>query len=355
MQAAVDSSLPHVFSAAELARATRTSLAEVQAWIEAGAIRALPVGDGVTWLTRDEALRAGRAVLDRTIASQVKVGADGNALFAAKSGNAALGRLRTPLVVSSTAHVALFAALIVIASLGLGGASAITESRLDPDPLRLVYLALPGEGGGGGGGGLKQLAPPPKAQRKGTAHIDSPVPAPPPPPAPEPPKADPPPPPEPVKAPVAEVAASPETRDGQIAPAPPVSSRGSGDQGGVGTGAGTGIGEGKGPGIGEGDGGGTGGGPFRPGSGIEPPSIRHEVKPDYTEDARRRNIRGDVLMEIVVKRDGTVGDVRVLRGLAYGLDERAVEAVKQWSFNPATRKGVPVDVLVEVAMEFRLR
>ena len=64
MHAAVDSSLPHAFSAAELARATRTSLAEVQAWIEAGAIRPLPVGDGITWLTRDEALRAGRAVLD---------------------------------------------------------------------------------------------------------------------------------------------------------------------------------------------------------------------------------------------------------------------------------------------------
>jgi len=355
MHAAVDSSLPHVFSAAELARATRTSLAEVQAWIEAGAIRPLPVGDGITWLTRDEALRAGRAVLDGTIASQVKIRTDDNSLFAPASGNAALSRLRAPLAVSSTAHVALFAALIVIASLGLGGASAITESRVDPEPLRLVFLALPGEGGGGGGGGLKQKAPPPKAERKGTAHIDSPVPAPPPPPAPEPPKAEPPPPPEPVKAPVAEVAASPETRDGQIAPAPPVESRGSGDQGGVGTGAGTGIGEGKGPGIGEGDGGGTGGGPFRPGSGIEPPSIRHEVKPDYTEEARRRNIRGDVLMEIVVKRDGTVSDVRVLRGLGYGLDERAVEAVKQWSFNPATRKGVPVDVLVEVAMEFRLR
>ncbi len=94
MHAAVDSSLPHVFSAAELARATRTSLAEVQAWIEAGAIRPLPVGDGITWLTRDEALRAGRAVLDGTIASQVKIGTDGNALFAPTSGSAALSRLR---------------------------------------------------------------------------------------------------------------------------------------------------------------------------------------------------------------------------------------------------------------------
>jgi TonB family protein len=355
MQATIDSSLPHVFSAAELARATRTPLAQVQAWIERGAIRPLPVGDGITWLTRDEALRAGRAVLDGTISSHMTVSTDPAALFAPSAEEASLGRMRGPLAVSSTAHIALFAALIVVASLGLGGASAITESRVDQDPLRLVYLAMPGEGGGGGGGGLKQLKPPPKAQRKGTNHIDSPVPAPPPPPAPEPPKADPPPPPEPVKAPVAEVAASPETKDGQIAPAPPSPSRGPGDQGGVGTGAGTGIGQGTGPGIGEGDGGGTGGGPFRPGSGVEPPSIRHEVKPDYTEDARRRNIRGDVLMEIVVKRDGTVGDVHVLRGLGYGLEDRAVEAVKQWTFNPATRKGVPVDVLVEVAMEFRLR
>src|SRR5262245_41719534 len=218
MQVTNDSSLPDVFSAAELARATHTTLAEVQAWIEAGAIRALPAGDGITWLTRNEALRAGRAVLEGTIASHVVVSPDATALFAPTAAGAALSRLRTPLAVSSTAHVAVFAALLVIASLGLGGASAITESRVDPDPLRLVYLALPGPGGGGGGGGLKQIARPPKAERKGAAHIDSPVPAPPPPPAPEPPKAEPPPPPEPVKAPVAEEAASPETRDGQIAP-----------------------------------------------------------------------------------------------------------------------------------------
>jgi periplasmic protein TonB len=354
MHATIDCSLPDVFSAAELARATRTSLAEVQAWIEAGAIRALPVGDGITWLARDEALRAGRAVLEGSITAGVSIAQDREQIFAAPV-RQTLDRLRTPLAVSGTGHAAVLAALIIITTLGLGGGAATTESPVDPEPLRLVYLALPGPGGGGGGGGLKQLKPPPKAERKGTAHIDSPVPAPPPPPAPEPPKAEPPPEPEPVKAPVAEEPANPETRDGQIAPAPPTDSRGSGDAGGVGTGAGTGIGEGKGPGIGEGEGGGTGGGPFRPGSGIEPPSIRHEVKPDYTEEGRRRNIRGDVLMEIVVKRDGTVGDVRVLHGLGYGLDERALEAVKQWTFNPATRKGVPVDVLVEVSMEFRLR
>ena len=80
-----------------------------------------------------------------------------------------------------------------------------------------------------------------------------------------------------------------------------------------------------------------------------------EVKPDYTEEARRKGIEGDVVMEIVVRRDGTVGDVRVLRGLGYGLDQRAIDAVRQWRFGAAKRLGQAVDVMVEVSMEFRLR
>jgi TonB family protein len=132
-------------------------------------------------------------------------------------------------------------------------------------------------------------------------------------------------------------------------------SRGPGSGGGAGSGEGTGIGEGQGTGIGEGEGGGEGGGPYRPGSGIEPPSLLREVKPDYTENARQRGIEGDVVMEIVVRRDGSVGDVRVMQGLGYGLDERAIEAVRQWRFSPARRRGQPVDVLVEVAMEFKIR
>jgi TonB family protein len=60
-------------------------------------------------------------------------------------------------------------------------------------------------------------------------------------------------------------------------------------------------------------------------------------------------------MEIVVRRDGSVGDVKVLQPLGGGLDERAVQAVRQWRFAPAQKQGVPVDVLVEVAMEFKLR
>jgi TonB family protein len=80
-----------------------------------------------------------------------------------------------------------------------------------------------------------------------------------------------------------------------------------------------------------------------------------EVKAEYTDEARRRGITGDIVLEIIVRRDGTVGEVTLLRGLGAGLEQRAVAAVRQWRFDPARRRGVPVDVIVEVAVEFTLR
>jgi TonB family protein len=160
----------------------------------------------------------------------------------------------------------------------------------------------------------------------------------------------------PVVAPVVAVAADVRDKVGvpvDVAPAP--ESHGPGTGNGAGTGKGTGLGEGDGAGIGPGSGGGTGGGPYRPGSGITPPTVLREVRPDYTEDGRRRNVEGDVLLEIVVRRDGTVGDIKLLQGLGSGLDQRALDAVRQWRFSPAQRQGVPVDVIVEVAVEFKLR
>ncbi len=79
------------------------------------------------------------------------------------------------------------------------------------------------------------------------------------------------------------------------------------------------------------------------------------MKADYTEDARRQNLSGDVVMEIVVRADGGVGDVKILQGLGGGLNDRAAQAVRQWRFAPATLRGAPVDVIVEVAVEFKLR
>ena len=79
------------------------------------------------------------------------------------------------------------------------------------------------------------------------------------------------------------------------------------------------------------------------------------MKAVYTEDARRRGLAGEVVLEIVVRRDGSVGDVKLLQGLGSGLNDRAVQAVRQWRFSPAERLGTPVDVIVEVSVEFKLR
>jgi TonB family protein len=57
----------------------------------------------------------------------------------------------------------------------------------------------------------------------------------------------------------------------------------------------------------------------------------------------------------VVRSDGMVGNVKVMQGLGGGLDQRAIDAVRQWRFSPARRFGTPVDVMVEVAVEFKLR
>jgi TonB family protein len=155
---------------------------------------------------------------------------------------------------------------------------------------------------------------------------------------------------------VVAAAADKETRPGALEEVRTQSdSRGPGAGGGVGTGRGTGIGEGDGSGIGPGSGGGTGGGPYRPGSGVEPPRLITEIKPDYTDEARRRGIEGEVVMEIIVRRDGSVGDVKVLQGLGSGLNDRAVQAVRRWRFAPARLKGAPVDVVVEASVEFRMR
>ena len=79
------------------------------------------------------------------------------------------------------------------------------------------------------------------------------------------------------------------------------------------------------------------------------------MKAEYTDEARRQGVTGDIVLEIVVRRDGSVGDVSVLNGLGAGLDQRAMAAVRQWRFAPARLRGAPVDVIVEVAVEFTLR
>ena len=360
---------PDVYTARDIAEAGGVSEARVLGLLARGEIRSvaaqLPIGgqeELAGFVAQDEAVRAVRALKAGTtvgVAGELGLGRE---LFA--QGVRAQRSTTVPLVVSTSLHGLAIATILFVASLGLAVADERTEPLKDPEPIRMVFLVSPGPGGGGGGGGLMQKAPPPKAMRKGVERISSPLPArklpPPMRPVPKPP--EPPPPPleakvlPPVMAPIATKPAEAESREGVLAKAPQTPpSQGPGAGGGAGTGRGTGLGEGDGSGVGDGSGGGTGGGPFRPGSGVEPPRLLREVKADYSDEARRANIEGEVELEIVVRRDGTVGDVKVIRGLRGGLNERAVQAVRQWRFAPGRMKGVPVDVVVQVGVEFRLR
>jgi protein TonB len=136
-------------------------------------------------------------------------------------------------------------------------------------------------------------------------------------------------------------------------PGPP--SSGSGTGGGIGDGIGGGVGPGNGPGLGPGQGGGTGGGIYRVGGGVRPPTVLFRVEPNYSEEARKANYQGTVLLSAIVRRDGRIEILRVLRGLGLGLDENAVAALRQWKFNPGTRNGEPVDVALNVEVNFVLR
>jgi TonB family protein len=343
-----------MFSLAEIAAAARVAPAVVLDLAARGSLATAGVAplSLETLVARDVAVDAVRA-----LAHGDTVGA--GAARAVVSVAPELARPSGVSVLVSTALHGVAALLIaVVASLGWSlSADTAPAEVVSHEPVRLVYLALPGPGGGGGGGGLKQKAPPPKVQREGTHSLNSPLPARElPPPAPiEKPR-------DPLEAktivaPIASAPADAQTMPGVLREAPPAPTptQGPGDGGGAGTGQGAGLGEGKGSGIGDGSGGGMGGGPYRPGSGVEPPRLLKEVKANYTDEARRRNLSGSVEMEITIRRDGSVSDVRILRGLGGGLDQQAAAAVRQWRFAPARMKGTPVDVIVEVSVEFSLR
>jgi TonB family protein len=94
--------------------------------------------------------------------------------------------------------------------------------------------------------------------------------------------------------------------------------------------------------------------PVRVGGDVTAPERVSGPQPVYTREAREARIQGVVIVEAVVDREGRVGSVRVLKSLPMGLDEAAVEAVRQWRFRPATRSGEPVPVYYVLTVNFRL-
>ena len=264
-------------------------------------------------------------------------------------------RLGAAFVASLVYHVAVFSFLIFMVRYG----SHTTAAALLPyqPSSDIIWLSQPGPGGGGGGGGNRMKEPPRQAELPGKDTITVPVSKPPalalqqakvePNPV------------EQLNLPAMSLAAALDSLPGAIdaLPGPATLSQGSGSGGGAGSGTGTGVGPGSGSGLGPGSGGGTGGGVYRPGNGVTLPVLLREVKPQYTSDAMRAKVQGTVLLECIVRPDGSVSDVHVVRSLdpVFGLDAEAVRAARQWRFRPGTRLGEAVSVFITIELTFTLR
>jgi len=87
---------------------------------------------------------------------------------------------------------------------------------------------------------------------------------------------------------------------------------------------------------------------------ITPPSVLTQREPRYSNAARAAKLTGTVVLSIIVNRDGTAGDIKVVQPLGLGLDEEATEAVREWRFRPGSKGGEPVRVVARVEVSFRL-
>jgi len=122
----------------------------------------------------------------------------------------------------------------------------------------------------------------------------------------------------------------------------------------MGNGRGTGLGSGDGSGLGPGSGGNTGGGPRRIGGGVSAPQVIFSVEPEFSEEARKAKVAGNVLVNLWVDTSGNPSHVRVIRGVGMGLDEKAIEAVRQYKFRPAMENGKPVLVELNIEVNFQI-
>jgi TonB family protein len=213
-------------------------------------------------------------------------------------------------------------------------------------------LLLPGRSGGGGGGGKHQLTPPslgplPRAADKQLV-----------PPDPEPPKnlnpelvVD-----STIVAPqLAQLRSAPLLNFGDPNGVVGPPSSGPGDDGGIGVGHGHGVGPGDGPGAGPGKNGGNGGGPYGARGGMIRPVLIYRVEPEYSEEARKAHYEGVVILEAIIRKNGIVDAINIVRKLGLGLDQNAIDAVKKWRFKPATKDGTPVDSSIRFEVSFNLR
>ena len=93
---------------------------------------------------------------------------------------------------------------------------------------------------------------------------------------------------------------------------------------------------------------------YRIGGGVSAPRAIYAPDPEFSDEARKAKYQGTVVLRVVVGVDGRAHDIVLQRSLGMGLDERAMDAIRQWRFDPARRDGIPVAVLVNIEVTFRL-
>ncbi len=133
-----------------------------------------------------------------------------------------------------------------------------------------------------------------------------------------------------------------------------IPSNGTGSGSGIGSGSGGGVGSGTGRGVGPGEGMGMGAGVYRPGKGVAPPRAIYSPDPEFSEEARKAKYQGTCTLLVVVSADGRPTNIRVANSLGMGLDEKAIETVKTWRFEPGQKDGHPVAVEIAVEVDFHL-
>ena len=91
-----------------------------------------------------------------------------------------------------------------------------------------------------------------------------------------------------------------------------------------------------------------------PTAGDRMPVVISKVEPDYTPVARKLHVEGTVTFSVLIARDGLIHDIRVIKSLGYGLDAKAIEAIRKWKFEPGVSAGIPADMQAQVVMKFGL-
>jgi protein TonB len=133
-----------------------------------------------------------------------------------------------------------------------------------------------------------------------------------------------------------------------------IPSNGPGDRGGIGTGSDDGVGPGHGPGVGPGEKGGYGGDSFRMGKGVTAPRLIYQTDPEFSEEARKAKYQGNCVLGLIVDPSGHPTNIRVLNALGMGLDQKAIDSVKNWRFEPGKKDGRGVAVEIAVEVDFHL-